>query len=122
MRDCIVVSTFILFDILTGLIKALYQHKLNSTYLREGLFHKLSEIMAVLGSWGIEYALNYISLGIDLPVRSTVTVYICVMELVSIIENIAEINPKLRKLFKPYLEKLNKTDITNNDNKGDENE
>ena len=108
MREVIVVCCFIIFDILTGLIKGLHEKKINSTYLREGLYHKLSELICICGAWGLEYGLQYVSLGVDVPLRSTVSVYICVMELISILENICEVNPKLGKLFKPYLEKLNK--------------
>lgn len=102
----IVVGVFILFDILTGIIKALYQEGLNSTKLRKGLFHKLSEIIAVAGSGLIEYGLAYVHLNIDLPLLNIVSVYICTMELVSVLENLGKTNPSLAKLFKPYLEKI----------------
>ena len=108
MRIMLIVLCFILFDIITGIAKALYHEGLNSTYLRQGLFHKLSEILAVLGSYLLEYACDYINLGIDLPILSAIGVYICLMELISIIENLCEMNPRLAKIFKPYLEKLKK--------------
>ena len=110
MGTYIAVAIFILFDILTGIIKALYKEGLNSTYLRRGLFHKLSEVLAVAGSGLLEYGMSYINLGVELPVLNVVAVYICTMELISIIENIAEVNPSLAKLFKPYLEKLKEKD------------
>ena len=97
---------FILFDIISGIIKAIYKEGLNSTVLRQGLFHKLSEVLAVGGSWLLEYAIAYVNLGISLPLINVVSIYICIMELISIIENICAINPKLYKLFQPYLEKL----------------
>ena len=59
---------------------------------------------------GIEFACKYIELGIDVPVFKTVCIYICVMELVSVLENLCEINPALAKLFKPYFEKLHTKD------------
>lgn len=110
MGTYIAVAIFILFDILTGIIKALYKEGLNSTYLRRGLFHKLSEVLAVAGSGLLEYGMSYINIGVELPVLNVVAVYICTMELISIIENIAEVNPSLAKLFKPYLEKLKDKD------------
>lgn len=106
MCRIIVVLVFIIFDIITGIVKALYQEGLNSTLLRKGLYHKLSEVLTIFGSWLIEYSFDYINLNIDVPVLEGVAVYICIMELVSILENLAEINPSLAKLFKPYLEKL----------------
>lgn len=106
MEVYIIIGCFILFDIITGIIKALYNEGLNSTILRKGLFRKLSEILAVVGSGLLEYAISVIDFGLDLPVLNVVAVYICTMELVSIVENICEVNPALAKLFKPYLQKL----------------
>ena len=102
----ITVGSFILFDIITGVIKALYKEGLNSTYLRKGLFHKLAEILTVIGSGLLEYGMNYVDIGIEVPVLNVVAIYICIMELISVIENLSEVNPSLAKLFKPYLEKL----------------
>ena len=102
----IVVAAFILFDIITGIIKALYQEGINSTKLRKGLFHKLSEIVTVGGCGLLEYGTGYIDFGFDVPILKPVATYICIMEFVSIIENICEVNEPLRKLFMPYLSKL----------------
>lgn len=111
MATYITVLIFIGFDVLTGLIKALAKEGLNSTALRKGLYHKLSEIITVVGAGLIEYGANYFELGIELPTLFAISSYICIMELVSIIENLAIINPQLNKLFKPILAKLkNKTD------------
>lgn len=106
MVEIIAVSVFILFDIVTGVIKALYNDGLNSTYLRKGLFHKLSELIAVVGAYLLEYGIQYIQLGVDVPLLKATAAYICLMELVSILENLAEVNPILGRFFKPYLEKL----------------
>lgn len=118
MAIYIVAGSFILFDILTGLIKGFYQNGVNSTYLRRGLYHKASEIIAVVGSGLLEYGLRYIDLGIDVPLLMVVSVYICTMELVSILENLAEVNPSLAKLFKPYLEKIKKKEGEDDGKKG----
>lgn len=106
----IIGGCFILFDVLTGIIKALYNEGLNSTYLRKGLFHKLAEVLALVGSGLLEYGIQYVDLGIDIPILKVVLSYICIMELVSSLENLAEVNPALAKLFKPYLEKLKNKD------------
>ena len=100
MVEIIAVCVFILFDIITGLIKALYQDGLNSTYLRKGLFHKLSELVAIVGAYLLEYGIQYINLGIDVPLLKATTAYICLMELISILENLAEVNPGLGRFFK----------------------
>ena len=102
----IVVSAFIIFDIVTGIIKALYQGGLDSTKLRKGLFHKLSEIVTVGGCGLLEFGSGFVDFGFDIPVLKPVATYICIMEFISIIENICEVNEPLRKFFMPYLSKL----------------
>lgn len=106
MNLLIITAAFIAFDIATGFLKAIKNKCLNSSVLRNGLFHKLAEIFAVCGSWGLVYASKILNFGIDIPLVGAVTLYICIMEMVSIIENLCELNPNLYKLFKPYLEKL----------------
>lgn len=106
MVEVIAVCVFIAFDIVTGLIKALYCDGLNSTYLRKGLFHKLSELIAIVGAYLLEYGIQYIELGIDVPLLKATAGYICLMEFISIVENLATVNPTLGRFFKPYLEKL----------------
>ena len=106
----IVVLCFIGFDILTGFMKAFYKEGINSTILRKGLFHKLSEVVAVVGAGLFEYGSEYININVDVPLVKCVSAYICVMELISILENLSTINPALGKLFKPYLEKMKDKD------------
>ena len=103
---CLIVGCFILFDVATGIIKALYNGSIESTVLRKGLYHKLGEIMTVIGAALLEYGAGYINIGIELPLLNVVSIYICTMELVSVFENLAAVNPDLANLFKPYLEKL----------------
>lgn len=106
MAVYITVLAFIGFDILTGLIKALAKEGINSTILRKGMYHKLSEILTVVGAGLLQYGADYINLGVEIPALIGVASYICLMELVSIIENLAILNPSLYKLFKPFLNKL----------------
>ena len=95
-----------MFDIITGIIKALHNDGLNSTKLRKGLYHKLAEVIVLIGS-GLMTS-NGVSLGVDFPLLPCVSGYICIMELISCIENISEVNPTLARFFSAYLEKLNK--------------
>lgn len=55
-------------------------------------------------------------MGIDIPLKGMIVTYIAMMEIVSIMENIAEINPDMAKLFTPYLEKVQEK---KDDKKGD---
>ena len=102
----IIVLGFIAFDVVTGLIKAGYNGNYNSAIMRQGGFHKSMEVMAMAVAYFVEYAIVYINIGVDVPAVLAVTVYICIMELISILENICAVNPQMCALFKPYLDKL----------------
>ena len=102
----IIVLGFIVFDVVTGLIKAGYNGNYNSAIMRQGGFHKSMEVMAMAVAYFVEYAIVYINMGVDVPAVPAVTVYICIMELISILENICAVNPQMCALFKPYLDKL----------------
>lgn len=102
----IVVGVAILADIVTGILNALYHGEMNSTKLREGLFHKLAEVIATGISGLAGYGVKYVDIGFNIPVLEAVSAYIVVMEFVSVCENLAKMNPQLAKLFAPYLEKL----------------
>lgn len=106
MKAILCASSFIAFDVMTGLLKALYCRNFNSSMMREGGFHKLSELLAMFAAYGMEFAAGYINIGFDFPAVGVVAVYLCIMEFISIAENLSEVNPQLRELFKPYLEKL----------------
>lgn len=110
MVQLAIASGFIVFDIITGFVKALYHKDVDSSMLRKGLFHKLSEFLTLVGSFLLNYVADYINLGFELPLLNVVSVYICTMELISIVENICEVNPQMYALFSPYLKKLKKKD------------
>lgn len=115
MTVYIIVLGFILADVITGFLKAGYLGDINSTALRKGLFHKASEICATLGAGLLECGAEYIEINIPLPFVNIVATYICIMEFVSVIENLCAVNPQLNKLFKPYLEKLKKVEKEDDD-------
>lgn len=106
MTVAIFVSVCILFDIVTGLIKAGYTGTLNSTALRQGLMHKASEILTVIGAYLLQHGMVQIGLTFEVPVYTPVALYIALMEIVSVIENLCAVNPALARILSPYLEKL----------------
>lgn len=80
-----------------------------------GLWHKTGEILAVaVCSVGEHYkgTLGLNGVSILIPVCA----YICIMEFISIIENLCELNPALAKFFTPYLQKLNQNESEDNKN------
>lgn len=103
----ILVVVFICLDIITGLLKAVYEKNLESECIRKGLIHKIGEILAVAVAFLIEYSQTVIlSINFDIPIVKGVCIYIILMEILSVLENICVINPQLRKVFSPYLKKL----------------
>lgn len=110
MKTILCACAFIAFDVITGFVKALYCRNFNSSVMREGGFHKLSELLALFAAYGMEVAAEYINIGFDFPAVGVVAVYLCIMEFMSIAENLSEVNPQLREFFRPYLEKLKRGD------------
>ena len=100
----------ILFDIITGIIKAIYNGDLNSTALRKGMLHKLSEIVTLAGAWLVQQFIVAGVVSFTLDVFVPIALYISLMEIVSVLENICCVNPSLAKVLKPYLTKLKDTE------------
>lgn len=110
LRTLVTSFLFILFDVLTGLLKAAKTTGYNSTKMSRGGLNKLAELMTLIGAFGLQFAVEYVDLGFSLPSLPVVAGYICLMELISIMENLGEVNPELGKLFSVFLEKLRNKD------------
>ena len=108
MAPYVICGGFVVLDILTGLIKALYKGDVNSSILRKGLYRKLSEFLVIFAIMGATYACLYTGYPAPYTVFKGILAYICLMESVSALENIGEVNPALANILRPYLEKLKK--------------
>lgn len=95
MTIYVIASAFIVLDFITGLIKALATSSFTSTRMREGLFHKVGLILCMILGVLVDYAQGYLDLGVSVPVAAAICVYICLMEITSIIENVCKINPQI---------------------------
>ena len=95
----IVTLLFIALDILVGLVKAFSTTGFKSLKMREGLFHKLGEILCVLFGITCEVSFPLVGITINLPIVSTICVYIVLMETGSIIENLAVISPNIKSML-----------------------
>ena len=96
---------FIAMDLLTGFAQAVANKTLNSTKMRNGLWHKSGFMLTMLLAALIEWSMQYIDLGFTLPLFVPVCMFIMLTEIVSIFENICELSPelagsKLAQLFK----------------------
>lgn len=86
-----------IFDIVTGFMGAWKNEDIQSTKMREGLFHKGALILLIILAWMCElFVMHVPDLGITIPLVIPSCVIIFAMEMISITENVAEINPELK--------------------------
>lgn len=95
----IVVASAILLDIITGLIKAFYTNSFQSSVMRQGLFHKLGELLAVGILYGAQIALPMIGVDAHLPLFPAGVGYCVLMEMGSIIENLRAFTPGIDNIL-----------------------
>ncbi|ATU19821.1 phage holin family protein [Bifidobacterium choerinum] len=91
-----ITCAFMCADIVTGFLKAWQAHDIQSRALRAGLFHKA----AFLGVIGIaqltELAADKIpQIELDVPITGGICAYIILTEIVSVLENLRDINPDI---------------------------
>lgn len=98
-------------DIVIGLVKAFTTHSYESGIMREGLFHKLGELLCFI--FAVVCDLTLPTLGIVLPVSitSAVAAYLVFMEIGSVIENIGVMNPQLGKYLALLFAKVKHPDV-----------
>lgn len=88
--------TFIVLDIISGVIKAFATDgTLNSSVMRQGAYHKASEILLWVFCFALEIVNLKIELGVDVPLVEGITIYLIVMEATSIYENIKAAHPDI---------------------------
>lgn len=95
----IVVLTFIVLDMVIGIVKALATGSYKSLKMREGLWHKLGEILCVAFGVLCEMAFPYVGITVSIPIVTTICIYIVLMETGSIVENLALISPNIQKML-----------------------
>lgn len=84
----------ILLDVATGFIKAFFEKNVDSSIIRLGGKHKVSELLIILFSFYIQKGFKYISIELPFNPVNLVCGYIVIMECVSILENIGKMNSK----------------------------
>lgn len=84
-------------DVVVGFIVAVINEKLSSTKMRNGLLHKALMLILIFVCLAIEVSISHTgTLPYDVPTCEVVCGYIVVMELISVLENIANGYPELR--------------------------
>ena len=89
-------------DYLTGIIKAYCKNEICSQKMRKGGLNKLGEIIVMTAACGLDIGINALGKYYEAAELSAIAgkitavavfIYITVMEVVSLFENYAEINP-----------------------------
>ena len=116
-----ITAILIAMDYLSGITAAASRGDLQSSKMREGLWHKLGEVGAILLAYLVAEEGHYIGLPyqIDLLIPA-VLIWISVMEITSILENLAILNPDLASAG--FLQIFKKTTEENDHNENDEEE
>lgn len=90
-----VVSAFIALDVLTGIAKAFATTGFDSSVMREGFYHKIAELLAIVLAYAVDYGLPTLGVPVDVHLSAVCCIYLSFMEVGSIIENLGKINPDL---------------------------
>lgn len=104
---------FMLMDILTGFIGSIITHTFSSSKMREGLGHKALLLCVIAMAVMLEIGGEHIEgLGFAAVTVPVVCVYIIVMEVGSVLENVCAAYPELRDtpLFMLFKNKENAND------------
>ena len=110
MQKIIIVALVgIVLDVVTGFVKAWFNKEIDSSVIREGGKHKISEILIIIFSIYVKKGIVYLNVEIPFNPITLVCGYIVIMECISIIENIGKMNskcipPKLSEFFKKLSE------------------
>lgn len=87
---------FMLLDIVSGFVGALKNRCVNSSKMRDGIFNKAALLIVVFVAWLVEFAVRHVpGLGFDMPLLIPVCVIVILMEVASVMENVAKISPAL---------------------------
>lgn len=105
---------FMIADIVSGVIQAVINKNLDSQKMREGILRKMLLILVVILSFIFQYAFNIPA------ISKVVCIYLIVMEIISIMENLKKAGIDLGKLGE--LLKVKQEDETINVNIKEESE
>lgn len=86
---------FMALDFVSGLTKAMATCTFTSTGMRQGLFHKVALMLCLILGYAVDFAQDFIDLGVTVPVGGAICLYIIFMEIASITENLVKINPEI---------------------------
>lgn len=120
IRDCFpaqvavaALLALILLDWVFGISNALMHHEFSSEKMRQGIGHKCSELgFVVVGIVMDAMIMSGLDIGFQGPILTTVALYLCIMEVGSLMEIFAKLNPQLAG--SPVFKLLESVHIVNN--------
>lgn len=101
-----IVLSFICLDVVSGLAKAMAATGFDSSVMRKGFFNKLGELLSMALCVVVDVGLPRLGVPADVNFTAVCCVYLAIMEIGSILENIGAINPELRKPLSKIFAKL----------------
>lgn len=99
-------------DVITGYINAWIKKEVSSSIMRKGLGHKFAEIIYI--AIGLVTSLAF---GVS-EIEYFISIYIIVMELLSILENCEKLGLKTPSIINSKINQV-KNDLENSDDKGE---
>lgn len=103
----IVVLLFIALDFLSGTVAALKAGVFTSTEMRKGLFNKGGEIIVIVLAGLVDFSGVSESIGVSVSLVPVFSIYVILMEIGSILENVDKINPNvITKNLSKYFERI----------------
>ena len=94
----ILVLAFIALDVLFGVVNAALKHELDSGKMREGLTHKMGELLFLILGILFNYASDTLHIAENIPFIQGFAVPLIVMELFSLLEIVKSMNPDLASM------------------------
>lgn len=95
MEAILVALSLNLFDLISGFVGAIKNKDIKSSKLRDGMFKKVGFIFCYILAYIIDSEGNIIGFSIGVKLLPVIITYVCVTEVVSILENISKINSDL---------------------------
>lgn len=111
LAPAIIAMAFMTADLLSGFGAAVKNKNVISSKMREGLWHKAGLVGLIALAFGLEHTSNFLTLGFSVPAVNAVCVWIVLIEVISIIENLGKLNEEIMKspigeVFKVSQDKL----------------
>ncbi len=100
MWEIILPCIMMMLDVVTGYIAAMCMGTVDSKKMKNGIYSKLAELFAIALAFFLEFAITIfgpetLGVNVSIPIGVSVCAYVFLTELVSIIENIGCMNPKV---------------------------